>query len=89
MKLIIDIPEETYNALNNFSFNDRKISVLDILYAVRCGTPLPAGHGRLIDINDIEWARHQEERNYIDYDVVDWDDIMKAPIIVEAEREEV
>mgnify|MGYP007101885462 CR=1 FL=1 len=47
MKLIIDIPEETYATLNSIPMGN--ISVSEILYSVKNGTPLPKGHGRLID----------------------------------------
>lgn len=61
MKLIIDIPEETYNALNNSPINDRRISVLDTLYAVRCGIPLPAEIDRIKTAIEQE-ADYQDEK---------------------------
>ena len=82
MKLIIDISENEYEAVKLhpecFTFAN---SILN-------GTPLPKGHGRLIDINDIEWAKHKEERNYMEYEVIDWEDILNAPAIIEAEWRE-
>lgn len=57
------------------------------LKAFNDSAPLPKGHGRLIDISDIEWAKYQKEENYIDYEVIDWEDIEKAPTIIEADKE--
>jgi len=45
MKIVIDIPEEYYSLLKGF--NDEKCS-MDMLL-IKHGTPLPKGHGRLID----------------------------------------
>lgn len=67
MKIVIDIDEKTYDFINNTSFvedegliirqtrEDRKKTMIlfDILDAVRNGTPLPKGHGNLIDINEV------------------------------------
>ena len=87
MKLIIDIPEDTYKRTKFYKeFRDLNDCVL-VLKAIDHAIELPKGHGRLIDIDDIEWAKHQEERNYMDYDIVDWDDIINAPTIIEADKE--
>ena len=45
MKLIIDIPEDRYKRI----INDEDYMPLDISCAIKNGTPLPKGHGRLID----------------------------------------
>ena len=49
MKIVIDIPKETYKR-----FIDEWTETTDVLQAVRHGTPLPKGHGRLIDISEYE-----------------------------------
>lgn len=50
MKLIIDIPEDCLEDLNNIELNYLNDEVvLDILCCVRNGIPLPKGHGDLID----------------------------------------
>ena len=50
MKLIIDIPEEAYKErLNNPVWFDANID-----NAIRSGTPLPKGHGRLIDVDALD-----------------------------------
>lgn len=50
MEILIKIPREMYATLNNIPMG--KISVLDALYAIKNGTPLPKGHGRLIDADE-------------------------------------
>ena len=46
MELIIDIPEDLYKAtVNGLDANE----IWELRVAVKNGTPLPKGHGRLID----------------------------------------
>ena len=53
MQIVIDIPDEIYK-----KYMDDRVRVTDVLHAVRHGTPLPKGCGRLIDgdklLDDIE-----------------------------------
>lgn len=91
MELIIKINEEDYKIMkHNIAVNNPlcPLSQEEMVYKVASGIPLPKGHGRLIDVSDIEWAKYQEERNYIDYEVIDWDDIVNAPTIIEADKKE-
>ncbi len=67
MKIVIDIDDMAYKFVQDTSFvedestmfeqtnADRKKTLLlfDILEAIRNGTPLPKGHGRLIDADAI------------------------------------
>lgn len=54
MKIVIDIPEETYNKIlkNEYDYGDMNMIIQN-------GTPLPKGHGRLIDADELliksEW----------------------------------
>ena len=48
MKIVIDIDEKTYNALTHTEF-DASLVVDEMRKAIANGTPLPKGHGRLID----------------------------------------
>ena len=89
VELVIKIPEEEYRWIKK---SDKTVfadvaSKECMLHAIKNGKLLLKGHGRLIDVNDIEWAKHQQERNYIDYEVVDWEDIKNAPTIIEADKE--
>ena len=52
MKLIIDIPEETYNLLKTSGVD--WLGAEHILDAVSKGTPLPKGHGNIYDERDLE-----------------------------------
>lgn len=47
MKLIIDIPKERLDSIKHFGIKQNEVSMLE--RALISGTPLPKGHGRLID----------------------------------------
>lgn len=51
MKIVIDIPEEVYKSIQDNDYCG--ISNSDMYNAVKNGTPLPKGHGRLIDEQQI------------------------------------
>lgn len=80
MRLIIDIPDEEYE-------NVKKAGgcYYDFGKAIYYGTPLPKGHGRLIDADAILKIID------VEYPNVDRKDIKKivedAPTIIEADRE--
>lgn len=73
MKLVIDIPEEIYEFVQNTSFVEdestlfkqtnaerrKTLYLFDIIDAIRNGTPLPEHHGRII--NKIEQARDKDK----------------------------
>lgn len=46
MQIVIDIPEETYKGVMLGKWDGSGLS-----YFVKTGTPLPKGHGDLIDVN--------------------------------------
>jgi len=50
MHIVIDISEEMYEDLKHLNVHGFTTAVEE---AVANGTPLPKGHGRLIDVNDI------------------------------------
>lgn len=70
MKLIIDIPKEEYELVRHGNKSYR--TELELMNAVANGTPVPKGHGRLIDADAI--PRHL---------VRDIDEIDKQPTIIE------
>ena len=76
MKLVIDIPDDDYNViLENANFYIEKHWGLPTVWdAIFSGTPLPKGHGRLIDANDVD--------NHIIGSV----DLRDCPTIVEADK---
>ena len=48
MKIVIDIPEEEYKCVQITGCIGNKTCISNAIYN---GTPLPKGHGRLIDVN--------------------------------------
>ena len=62
MKLIVDIPEDVYTRLFDNGIQDNEIAVDDVCEmarALRLGTPLPNGHGRLIILSEDAVKREQ------------------------------
>ena len=68
MKIVIDIPEEIASWINEYSlfikgFNGEKMDI--IIDAITNGTPLPEGHGRLIDADEaIKTLKSLGDRDY-------------------------
>ena len=57
IELVIKIPEDVYTRLFDNGIQDNEIAVDDVCEmarALRLGTPLPKGHGRLIDADALE-----------------------------------
>ena len=90
MQIVIDIPEEKYQGIVNMAEEILDASTFcspRYLYkAVLNGTPLPKGHGRLIDadainIHDISPIYEMEVYG------VTQDDIEYEPTIIEADKE--
>ena len=85
MQIVIDIPIEKYNRI---VYEDSGIE--ELRDYIRKGTPLPKGHGRLIDADELYG-------NFIDgtegYDCNTWsrieigDIIEDTPTIIEADKE--
>ena len=82
MQIVIDIPEEVYDALNKKSWNScfvyGELSILE--QALYNGTPLPKGHGRLIDADKL-WDAYQDMGQDF-YQALDC-----VPAIIEADEE--
>lgn len=84
MQIVIDIPEEKYNWLCNteFSFKSK------LNDAIKSGTPLPKGHGRLLDENEIkQMIEDAKVENYRSKDFAE-NIIRFAPTIIEADKGE-
>lgn len=79
MEIVIDIHERDYQSMLNGLVS---YSVLD---AIRNGKPLPKGHGRLIDADEIKFE-NREFDTYEDYSRA-FDAIDYAETIVEADKE--
>lgn len=83
MQIVIDISEDVYNYIKA---NGARIPYYKLTDAIKKGIPLPKGHGRLIDADELE----------LDADWDDYDDgyiaysesmIKYASTIIEADKE--
>ena len=87
MKYVIDIPNEMHKALEQGSFG-AKYNMYDIVGCVMNGTPLPKGHGELIErqavVNNIANTNF-----YLSSD--NWSELINAindtSTIIEADKE--
>lgn len=77
IELVIKIPEKMYKWVNDVNkfFDDYGTS--DFIDLVKNGTPLPKGHGRLIDADALT-EKAPEIQEYLD---------VLAPTIIEADKE--
>ena len=81
MQIIIDIPEEYYNAIKAIPDNQCVADTLIIKY----GKPLPKGHGRLIDADKLNPDSDYEDGIFY---AVSTGQIDGAETIVDAESKE-
>ena len=91
MQLVIDIPEDVKNTIDllDDSFDAIKEAYYGSLaiMAIQNGTPLPKGHGRLIDADEIQFENTEFE-TYGDYCIA-FDAIDEAPTVIEADKGEI
>jgi hypothetical protein len=86
MKIVIDIPKMAYEAYKEWHKN--KVATVE-QSLIANGTPLPKGHGRLIDADDLDITTITTD----DYngnevlEVVLKEDIDNAQPIIEADKE--
>lgn len=89
MKVVIDVREDFFQQLcdevENASNAGVQIGVLE--YVISNGTPLPKGHGDLVDRDKVIDLLNEEEYNY--YTELDkvCDTVYEAPTIIEADKE--
>ena len=91
MQIVIEIPEETYTHLRNGGSIGASLLIED---AIKNGTPLPKGHGKLVDISKINEDRTDDDNPIIyltingEYtEAVSLDYINNLSTIVEADIE--
>ena len=80
MKIVIDIPEILFEKIQNRKADKRTLETV-----IKCGTPLPKGHGRLIDADELKKHKYHDNYRYenaVSIAQVDW-----QPTIVEADAE--
>lgn len=75
MQIVIDIDENLYTRLFDNGI-DNYDDAVDMAKAIRKGTPLPAGHGRLIDEKDL---------SLMTVHLIDGIFVCDAPTIIEAD----
>lgn len=88
MRVVVDIPNWLYNAIMTHREPQYSQSLGD---AVRDGTPLPKGHGRIIDESQISSVEYHEEIENIGtlFEIVHMIiDSTDAPTIIEADTGE-
>lgn len=93
MQIVIDIPDEMYQGIKEtfkvISGSRRSERFDYILFnAVNTGTPLPKGHGRLIDVDELEPRDISPEAWYSPMWGFELVDIEDAPTIIEADKAE-
>ena len=73
MQIVIEIPEKTYHMINAgfYDYGDMNVIIYN-------GTPLPKGHGRLIDEKDL---------SLVTVHMIDGMFVCDAPTIIEADTE--
>ena len=81
MELVVKIPEEAYKLLKNDEGVDW-LGAEHILNAVANGTPLPKGHGDLIDADALIDTLGCSDRDEYTRACIEED----APILIEADR---
>ena len=75
MKIVIDIDDNLYTRLFDNGV-DNYDDAVDMAKAIRKGTPLPKGHGRLIDVSEYYKGSYNDAREFLD----------NAPTIIEADK---
>ncbi len=83
IELVIKMPEEQYNTIKSDLYNTFTAEMKKWgLRAIREGTPLPKGHGRLKDIDQI--IRDGRSKGFCEW----YDEMKYAPTIIEADKAE-
>ena len=80
MKIVIDIDENVYTRLFDNGTEDYGImndDLFAIAKSIRNGTPLPKGHGRLIDADKLKEHKYHDNHRYenaVAVAYIDWAD---------------
>ena len=85
MKIVIDITEKEFERVCRTTLS--LDGSMQIYRAIREGTPLPKGHGRLIDADALQKQAIRVELKYLqrELDVITMIQIIDAPTIIEAD----
>ena len=87
IELVIKIDEEDYENIKETGFNnnDQRNRIVE---AIENGTPLPKGHGRLIDADELKKIIQKNDVMFMTGFSVRICDINAAPTIIEANKEQ-
>ena len=96
MKIVIDIPEKVKQTFDDAKDEDLYGNYYDynslIGKAIKNGIPLPNGHGRLIDVNDLLDDINLEDNDYNrdvnTGEIITLENIDRIPTIIEADKEQ-
>lgn len=83
MKVVVELSKEemeSYKNLMRFGFGN------SVMRKIINGTPLPKGHGRLIDADALKKKHHWTD-DFYETEYVEVEDIDDAPTIIEADKE--
>ena len=91
MKLIIDIPDEDYNVIiaNADFYKEQQWGLPTVWDAIVSGTPLPKGHGDLIDRDKLSHIYRQMSLCSTAPNFIWVSELMKVTPVVEADNSEV
>jgi hypothetical protein len=97
IELVIKIPDHLYKLLKEFPSDSNESNIENVLMkAVGHGTPLPKGHGRLKDIDEIKWyvCTSEDDCPYKNRDCKDCDraecsktQFDNIPVLIPADKE--
>lgn len=88
MEIVIKIDDAEYNKICNYD----GMNVTRMMNTIKNGTPLPKGHGRLVDVDKLDGRCGVRaidcygDCDKCDHYVVRVDDIRKANTIIEADK---
>ena len=83
MQIVIDIDDNLYTRLFDNGV-DNYDDAVDMAKSIRKGTPLPKGHGRLIDGDELKRTMEKDKRKALSFvDLTDF--VWLAPTIIEGE----
>lgn len=89
MKIVIKIPNNVYKALTQTEMRSSKTLLGILVNAIKNGTPLPKGHGRLCDLDAalecIEEGEESKEKFYAKC-LFDW--ACSKRVVIEADKTE-
>jgi len=83
IELVVKIPEEMWERIKD------GYVPLGISKYLQNGTPLPKGHGSLVDVDNIQFIQLEDSLTVLTHakgDEVDW--YIEAPTIIEADKAE-